>query len=186
MNEFNAGILRGLLEFPTALTFTDGVLPCPLGSIAKVSAKSLGLVLGDSTGRDWLITLQFVRFSATVAGAGRVCHYTSDATYSYHCVTSTFAAALVYNNAGISCHAVAAAGDYGIIQVGGLNGWAMTAAAAAVAIGDVLYPTATNEVSVAATDANRAKKVGIAEVVDANGGATTVGMVRLSPNGVGL
>jgi hypothetical protein len=186
MNEYNAGILRGLLEFPTALTFSNGLLPCPLGSIAKVSAKSLGLVLGDTTGRDWLITLMFVRFKATVASAGRVCHFTSDSTYGYHCVTSTWDSTLTYNNAGISCHAVAAAGDYGVIQVGGLNGWAMTAAAAAIAIGDIVYPTATNEISVADTDAKRVQKVGVAEVVDANGGATTVGMIRLTPNGVAL
>lgn len=183
--EYNFDIQRALLGQLTGQTYTNGLTPAPLGAVISVSAKSLGLVLGDSTGRDWLITLMFVRFSAAVVSAGRCCHFTSDATYGYHCVTSTFNAALTYGNAGISTAAVTAAGDYGFIQIGGLNGWAMTATAAALAIGDVLYPTATNVVTLADTDAKRAQRIGVNQVVDADGGATTVGQVLITPNGIG-
>ena len=185
MNAFNAAYLRGLLTHPSALTFSNGLIPCPLGTIVTVSAKSLGLVLGDSTGRDWELKMMFVRFKATIAAAGYPVQFTSDATYGYHSVAG-YTAALIYNNAGISAHAVAAAGDYGFIQCGGLNGWAVTTAAAAVAIGDILYPSGANELSVAGSDANRLKRIGVAEVVDADGGALGVGTVRLTPNGVVL
>ena len=185
MYEYNFDIQRSLLDPMTAQTYTSGATPAPLGAVCRVSAKSLGLILGDSTGRDWLITLMFVRFKATVAGAGRPVAYTSDATYGYHSVTSTYAAGLVYASLGISCHAVAAAGDYGFVQIGGLNGWAVTTAAAAVAIGDVLYWSATNELTVAASDANRLKRVAVATEVDADGGALPVGSVMVNPVGLG-
>lgn len=181
MYEYNFDIMRSLTSPMTGMSYGAN-LPAPLGATVRVSAKSLGLVLGGALACDWIITLMFVRFSAAVTSAGRVCHWTSDATYGYGCVTSTWASTLTYSNAGISAHAVTAAGDYGFIQVAGMNGWVMTATAAALAIGDVLYPTATNVVTLADTDAKRVQRIGTNMLVDADGGATTIGQVMITPN----
>lgn len=184
MYEYNFDIQRAILSPMTGQTYTNGLTPAPLHARTNVSAKSLGLVLGDSTGRDWLLSLMFVRFATTVAAAGQPVGMSKDATYGCGAVTATYNANMSYSTVGISCHAVAAAGDYGFIQVGGLNGWAVTAAAAAIAIGDVLYWSGTTIVSVAATDANRLRRVAIAHEVDADGGVSTVGAMMIAPTGI--
>lgn len=186
MYEFNFDIQRAILSPLTGQTYSNGLIPAPLNSPIRVSSRGLGLVNGDSTGREFMLTLMYVRFAATVASAGRPVAMINDGTYGNGSVTSTYAAALVYSVCGISCHAVTAAGDYGFIQVGGLNGWAVTAAAAAVAQGDVLYWTATNELTVAATDANKLKRVAVAHKADADGGSQGVGQLMICPVGIGL
>lgn len=155
---------------------------CPLGTVVMADSMHLGLVLADASQRNFAMKFTYVRFGATIAAAGYCCQWLYDATYLSGTVTGTYTAAAVYANAGISISAVATAGLYGWIQSGGLNGWAVTAAAAAVAIGDVLYPTATNELTVAASDANRMKRLAVAQRVDADGGALGVGLVMILPN----
>lgn len=154
----------------------------PLGTHVYCGSFQLSLALADASQREFAMRFTYVRFGATIAAAGYACQWLYDATYLSGTVTGTFTAAAVYANAGISISAVATAGLYGWIQSGGLNGWAVTTAAAAVAIGDVLYPTATNELTVAATDPNRLKRLAVAQRVDADGGALGVGLVMILPN----
>lgn len=156
---------------------------CPLGTHLYCGSYQLGLALADASQREFMMRFTYVRFGATIAAAGYACQWLYDSTYLSGTVTGTYTAAAVYANAGFSISAVATAGLYGWIQSGGLNGWAVTAAAAAVAIGDVLYPSATNELTVAASDANRLKRIAVAQRVDADGGALGVGLVMVLPNG---
>lgn len=169
MYEFNLDILRFINNPPTGVGPT-----APLGAIFMASSMELGLLLSDASKRDFMLTYMYVRFAETVSGAGQPVQVAYDATYLAHSIYKTYAAARDYSAAGISVHAVVAAGDYGIIQVGGLNGWAIAGATAAAA-GDVGYISATNAVSAAATDANRLKKLGVYERIQAGAGAIPVG-----------
>lgn len=184
-NGYVVSILSQINGVPTGNNQT-----APLGAVCEISNRGLGITpsitMLDLKVREFAMRFVYCQFSAAVASAGRCCHMIGDATYGYGCATSTWAAIQAYNNIGISISAIAAAGDWGWVQCGGLNGWAVTAAVAAVAIGDTLYPTATNVLTVATTDAQRIQGVGKSQVVDADGGALGVGQVLIAPNALYL
>jgi hypothetical protein len=174
MYAFNADILKSIK------TPSDSA-SAPLGYKMWVGSHSLGLVLGDGSKNEFALEFVYGRFAEAFLVTGGIPAYAVyDATYGYFCFTDTYVAG--YGLKGITpTYTVApTAGQYGWIQCGGLNGWALTTSEAA-AVNAVLTPvSAATTVESADSDAERMLGIGVllGPALGA-GGATGVGSVMI-------
>jgi hypothetical protein len=123
-------------DFLQSLAYPSSTRTVALGTRVTVGSYELGLVLGDASGNEFELEFTYGRFSEAFAvTAGIPTALLFHATYGNFCFVKTYASAQAYSFRGITpLYSVApAAGDYGWIQTGGLNGWAITTSEAIAA-----------------------------------------------------
>jgi hypothetical protein len=136
----------------------------PLGYKMWVGSHSLGLVINDGSKNEFALEFIYGRFSQAFAATGGLPAYVHyDATYGNFCFSDVNEAAYDKTCVGITPAFTAAvtAGQYGWVQCGGLNGWALTTSEAA-AVGQALVPVnGATTVEATDSDAESIKAVGI-------------------------